>query len=139
MARQKLQLACAAVWLLGGCMTAQAAYDEEAQLERAVQAPRALTMGGDVAPGEFAGDCENGLGWYLSADDTTAALTVYVLTPAQSGVFERPRVHLVTSADAQEPELNEFQTVELQAGESRTFTAYAGSQLMHATAEVSAL
>lgn len=144
MARRNMLLVGAAALLFGGCMTAEADFsqsDLEAEGEVAGVEPRriALRSGAAVEPGEFDGYCENGVGVYLSADDTRALLTVYVVTPAESAVFVRPTLRLTTQdGDAQATEVSEFQTIELSAGQSQVFTEYTDGRLMDAVAEVSA-
>jgi hypothetical protein len=143
MARQNVQLMCVAALLFGGCMTAEADFsqsDLEAEEVEGVEGKRiALRSGASVEPGEFDGYSENGIGVYLSADDTRALLTVYVVSPAQSAVFVRPTLRLTTQdGDAQSTEVSEFETIELGAGESRLFSEYTDGQLMDVSAELSA-
>lgn len=143
MARRNVHLICAAALLFGGCMTAEADYaqsDLEAQEIEGVEGTRiALRSGANVEPGEFDGYCENGIGVFLSADDKQALLTVYVITPAESAVFVRPRIRLTTQdGDAQSTKVSEFETIELGAGESKLFAEYTEGQLMDVKAELSA-
>jgi hypothetical protein len=124
-------------------MTAEADFsqsDLEAEEVEGVEGKRiALRSGASVEPGEFDGYSENGIGVYLSADDTRALLTVYVVSPAQSAVFVRPTLRLTTQdGDAQSTEVSEFETIELGAGESRLFSEYTDGQLMDVSAELSA-
>jgi hypothetical protein len=124
-------------------MTAEADFsqsDLDAQEVDGVEGKRiALRSGASVEPGEFDGYSENGIGVYLSADDTRALLTVYVVSPAQSAVFVRPTLRLTTQdGDAQSTEVSEFETIELGAGESRLFSEYTDGQLMDVSAELSA-
>lgn len=98
----------------------------------------ALRAGASVGPDEIDGYCEDGIGVYLSADDTQAMLTVYVVTPAESAVFVHPTLHLTTQqADMQWTQDKQFETVVLKAGESRTFAQEADGPLMNVEAEVS--
>lgn len=143
MARRNVQLICAAALLFGGCMTAEADFsqsDLEAEEVAGVEGKRiALRSGANVEPGEFDGYCENGIGVYLSADDTRALLTVYVVSPAESAVFVRPTLRLTTQdGDAQSTDVSEFETIELGAGESRLFSEYTDGQLTDVAAELSA-
>jgi hypothetical protein len=142
MTPRSLQLTAAAVALLSGCMTAAADFaqtDAEGNAIEAVeQTPSALRTQTVVAPNEFDGYCDDGVGIYLSADDAKAQLTVYVVTPAVSAVFVRPALQLTTQeGDTESTQVREFETVTLHAGESRVFTEYAEGALMDATAEVS--
>jgi hypothetical protein len=125
-------------------MTAEAADFSQSEIEQGdvegVQPARiALRSGASVEPGEFDGYCENGIGVYLSADDTRALLTVYVVSPAESAVFVRPTLRLTTQdGDAQATDVSEFETIELGAGESRLFAEYTDGRLMDVAAELSA-
>ena len=124
-------------------MTAEADFsqsDLEAQEVEAVEGTRiALRSGANVEPGEFDGYCENGIGVFLSADDKQALLTVYVVTPAESAVFVRPKLRLTTQdGDAQSTVESEFETIELGAGESKLFTESIDGQLMDVEAVLSA-
>jgi hypothetical protein len=143
MARRNVHFMAVAALLLGGCMTAEADFsqsDLEAQEVEGVEGKRiALRSGAAVEPGEFDGYCENGIGVYLSADDTHALLTVYVVTPAESAVFVRPTLRLTTqNGDAQTTEVSEFETIELGAGESKLLSEYTDGQLTEVVAELSA-
>jgi len=143
MARRTVHLISAAALLFGGCMTAEADFsqsDLEAQEVEAVEGTRiALRSGANVEPGEFDGYCENGIGVFLSADDKQALLTVYVVTPAESAVFVRPKLRLTTQdGDAQSTVESEFETIELGAGESKLFTESIDGQLMDVEAVLSA-
>lgn len=144
MARRTVPFMCAAALLFGGCMaTAEADFSqsdsEQADADSVQPARIALRSGAAVEPGEFDGYCENGIGVYLSADDTQALLTVYVVSPAESAVFVRPTMRLTTQdGDAQATEVSEFETIELGAGESRLFAEYTDGPLMDVAAELSA-
>jgi hypothetical protein len=148
--RLTLQLAAAAALMCSGCMTAEADLtpadlsDSEDVSVAAAVAPKpiALRAGASVEPSEYDGYCEQGVGVYLSADEVKAELTLYVVYPAERAVFERLSLQLSTQAgsgDVAETEVREIETIELRAGESRTFTEYAEGTLMAASAEVSAL
>jgi hypothetical protein len=89
---------------------------------------------------ETHGFCENGLGMYLSATANSAALTVYVVTPAEVVTFEHPILRVTLSdGDSQTTVVREFETVTLEAGESRTFSEYAEGTLLNVVAELDAL
>jgi len=100
----------------------------------------ALQSDASVAPDEIDGYCEDGVGVYLSADDESAQLVLYVVAPAETAVFWHPSLRLtVQDGEKQAIEAAEYDTFELKAGESRVFTLRAdGRRLMHAAAEVSA-
>jgi hypothetical protein len=146
MARRNVQLVCAALLcggLFGGCLTAEADLSqsdiEGSDVDGVAPARIALRSGATVEPGEFDGYCEKGIGVFLSADDTKALLTVYVVTPAQSAVFVKPTLRLTTQdGDAQSTKVSEFETIELSAGESQVFSDISETPLMDAVAELSA-
>jgi len=99
----------------------------------------ALRKSASAAADEIDGYCENGVGVYLSAAEDTAELTLYVVTPAESATFERPALHFtVQQGDREMTEDTEFETVTLNAGESRTFFAQAQGKLMDVAAAVTA-
>ena len=142
MARRSVHLISAAALLFGGCMTAEADFSQsdDAQEVEGVEGTRiALRSGANVEPGEFDGYCENGIGVFLSADDKQALLTVYVVSPAESAVFVRPKLRLTTQdGDAPGTMVSEFETIELGAGESKLFSEFTDGQLMDVEAELSA-
>lgn len=99
----------------------------------------ALQTGASAEPGDNDGFCENGAGVILSAIGDAAYLTLYVVTPAEMVTFERSTLHLTTQrADGEATEVDDFEPVTLEAGESRSFTVEADGSLMHVVAEVDA-
>lgn len=140
MLHRVLPLLASGALLVSGCMTgaeAETAYSDQETVPG--QTRIALRSGASVGPDEIDGYCENGIGVYLSADDTQALLTVYVVTPAESAVFVRPTLHLTTQeGDVQWIQDRQFETVELEAGQSHTFALEADGALMNVDAELSA-
>ncbi|HET8932863.1 MAG TPA: hypothetical protein VFN67_05465 [Polyangiales bacterium] len=142
MLHRALPLLASGALLLSGCMTeaeARNSEDETAEVEAVGQTRIALRSGAEVGPDEIDGYCENGIGVYLSADDTQAMLTVYVVTPAERAVFVHPTLHLTTQqGDIQWTQDRQFETIELEAGESHSFAQDADGALMNVSAELSA-
>jgi hypothetical protein len=140
------QFICAAAVLCGGsgCMgTAEADFaqsDSEENSPAGVEPTRiALRTGASVTPDDIDGFCNDGVGVYLSATTDRAELTVYVVAPAESAVFDRPALRLTTQqGDHQATDVMEFETIELQAGESRVFSKQAAGTLMDVVAEIGA-
>ena len=105
-----------------------AAVDEPARL--------ALSNGAYATPSTFGGFCADGVGVYLSAVNDSAELTLYVVWPAKSATFERPALYLTTQeGDHARTEVEEFEDVTLQAGESRSLHKQADGKLMEAFAD----
>jgi hypothetical protein len=85
------------------------------------------------------GYCEDGLGVFLSATADTATLTVYVVTPAERSMFERPTLRLTLSdGDSERTVVREFATITLEAGDSSTFSEHVDGTLMNVDAELDA-
>lgn len=140
MLHRALPLLASVALFLGGCMSAAEAEMSEPESQAVGQTRIALRAGAWVGPDEVDGYCENGLGVYLSADEHQAMLTVYVVTPAERGVFVSPTLHLTTQqGDIQWTQDQQFETVALEAGQSRTFTLDADGALMNVEAEVSTM
>lgn len=100
----------------------------------------ALQTAASAEPGENDGSCENGAGVILSALGDAATLTVYVVAPAEIVTFERTTLRLRTQQAAGEvTEVAEFETVTLEAGESRSFSSEVDGKLMNVAAEVDAM
>jgi hypothetical protein len=140
------QIVCATIVLsaAGGCMgTAEAELagsDSEASAPATVEPTRiALRAGASVTPDDVDGFCNDGVGVYLSATAQSAELIVYVVAPADSAVFIRPALHLTTQqGDRQATDVVEFETTELQAGESQVFTKQTDGALLDVVAELGA-
>lgn len=139
MLHRALPLMASGALFLVGCMSAAEAEMLDPEARTVGQNRIALQAGAWVGPDDVDGYCENGLGVYLSADEHQAMLTVYVVSPAESGVFVNPTLRLTTQqGDIQWTQDQQFETVALEAGQSRTFTLEADGPLMHVEAEVSA-
>lgn len=97
----------------------------------------ALRSGTSASADEIDGYCENGVGVYLSAAGDAAELTLYLVPPATQVTFEHPALRLsVAQSDGATTDRYEFDSVTLQAGESRVLTKQADGKLMAAAAEL---
>ena len=134
-------ISIAALFLASACMgtAADVAASDEASPSAIVEPDSnriALRTGASVGPDEIDGFCENGAGVYLSADDTSAQLMVYVVTPAETVTFDRPELTLTTEQG--DTQTFQFETVTLRAGESWTFAEKVDAKLVDVVAEVAA-
>jgi hypothetical protein len=140
------EIVCATMLLCvaGGCMsTAEAELasgDSEDFAPATVEPTRiALRAGASVTPDDVEGFCNDGVGVYLSATTNTAELIVYVVPPAESAVFVRPALHLTTQqGDGQATDVMQFETTELQVGESQVFSKQSDGALLDVVAELGA-
>jgi len=91
----------------------------------------ALRTGTHATPEDVGGFCVDGVGVLLTAVDDAAELTLYVVAPAKSATFTGAALHLTTlDGDHSTTEVEEFEDVTLEAGESHVFRREASGQLM---------
>jgi hypothetical protein len=135
-------MATAILVSLTGCMGTAEDFDqttsEDTEIPEVESTRISLRAGVAVAsPDEFDGYGSNGVGLYLSAIADRAELTLYVVAPAESAVFDHPVLRLTTQqGDSQTTEIVEFDSVALSAGESRVLAKQADGRLEQVVADV---
>jgi hypothetical protein len=122
-----------------GCVGTEAEFaDRESNLiaDDEPAQPAAALASALATPAEFGGYFANGVGAFLSAQNNSADLTLYVVTPASRTTFKHPSLQLMMPGDEPDElaEAQDFEDVTLEQGESRSFHAEPSGELQQVIA-----